>query len=67
MSRGRFFEGLKNNMENKNEGNRNKIIHGDFNCIIVNMERSGRNNTLYICHFNYILSKLIVDNGLGDL
>ena len=31
------------------------------------MERNGRNNTLYKCHFNYALSKLIVDNGLENL
>ena len=32
-----------------------------------NMERDGRNKTLYKCHFNDALSKLIVDNGLEDL
>ena len=31
------------------------------------MERDGKNKTLYRCHFNYVLSKLIVDNGLEDL
>ena len=31
LARGRFFEGLQNCMENKNEGNENKIILGDFN------------------------------------
>ena len=30
--RGRFFEGLQNYMQNKNEGNENKIILGDLNC-----------------------------------
>ena len=54
-------------MENKNEGNENKIILGDFNCTMDKMERDGRNKTLYKCHFNYALSKLIVDNGLEDL
>ena len=54
-------------MENKNEGNENKIILGDFNCTMVKMERDGRNKTLYECHFNYALSKLIVDNGLEGL
>ena len=67
LSRGRFFEGLQNHMENKNEGNENKIILGDFNCTMDKMERDGRNKTLYKCHFNYALSKLIVDNGLEDL
>ena len=54
-------------MENKNEGNENKIILGDFNCTVDKMEKDGRNKTLYKCHFNYALSKLIVDNGLEDL
>ena len=31
------------------------------------MERDGRNKTLYRCHFNYVLPKLIVDNELEDL
>ena len=30
-------------MENKNEGNENKIILGDFNCTTDKMERDGRN------------------------
>ena len=54
-------------MENNNEENKNKIILGDFNCTMDKMERDGRNKTLYKCHFNYALSKLIVDNGLEDL
>ena len=54
-------------MENKNEGSENKIILGDFNCTMDKMERNGRNKTLYRCHFNYALSKLIVDNALKDL
>ena len=32
LVRGRFFERLQNYMENKNEGNENKIKLGDFNC-----------------------------------
>ena len=67
MSRERFTEGLQNHMEHKNEGNENKIILGDFTCTIDKMERDGRNKTLHKCHFNYALSKLIVDNGLKDL
>ena len=54
-------------MENKNERNENKIILGDFNCTMDKMERDGKNKTLYKCHFNYALSKLIVDNGLENL
>ena len=54
-------------MENKNEGNENKIILGDFNCTMDKMERDGRNKTLHKCHLNHALSKLIVDNGLEDL
>ena len=54
-------------MENENEGNENKIILGDFNCNMDKMDRDGRNKALYKCHFNYVQSKLIVDNGLKDL
>ena len=43
MARKRFFEGLQNYMENKNDGNENKIILGDFNCTMDKMERYGRN------------------------
>ena len=50
-----------------NNGNENKIILGDFHCTMDKMERDGRNKTLCKCHFNYTLSKLIVDNGLEDL
>ena len=39
MSRGRFFE-------NKDEGNENKIILGNFNCAMDKMERDGRNKTV---------------------
>ena len=54
-------------MENKKEGNENKLILGDFNCTMDKMERNSRNKTLYKYHFNYGLSKLIVDNGLEGL
>ena len=67
LSRGCFFGGLQNYIENKIEGNENEIILGDFNCIINKMERDGRNKTRYKCYFNYDLSKLIMDNGLEDL
>ena len=63
LARGRFFKGLQNYMENKNEGNENKIILGDFNCTMDKMDRYGGNRTqrLYRCCSNYAL---IVDNGL---
>ena len=58
LTSGRFFEGLQNYMENKNIGNENKIILGDFNCTMFKMERDDGNKTqtLYCC-FNYALSK----------
>ena len=66
---GRFFEGLQNYMQNKNEGNENKIMLGDLNCTMDKIDRDGENKTqrLYRCCSNYALSKLIVDNGLEDL
>ena len=67
LARGRFFEGLQNYMGNKNEGNENKIMLGDFNCSMVKMERDGRNKTLCRCSFIYALPKPIADNGLEDL
>ena len=50
-------------MENKNEGNENKIILADVNCTMDKMDRYGRNKTqrLYRCCSNYTV---IVDNGL---
>ena len=54
-------------MEIKNEENENKIILGEFICTMDKMERDGRDKALNKCHFNYALSKLIVDNGLEDL
>ena len=50
-------------MENKNEGNENKIILGDFNCTMDKMDRYGGNKTqrLYRCCSYYALN---VDNGL---
>ena len=56
-------------MKNKCEGNKNKIILGDFNNTMDKMDRDGGNKTqkLYRCRSNYVLSKLIVDNGLEDL
>ena len=56
-------------MENKNEGNENKIILGDFNCTMDKMYRDGENKTqrLYRLCSNYALSKIIVDNRLEDI
>ena len=53
-------------MENKNEGNENKIILENFNCT---MDKQGRfvgnkKQRLYRCCSNYAL---IVDNRLQDL
>ena len=38
-----FFEGLESYMQNKNEGNENKIIHGDVNCTMDEIDRDGKN------------------------
>ena len=40
---GHFFEGIQKHMENKNKGKENKIIIGDFNCIMGKMDRDGEN------------------------
>ena len=50
-------------MENKNEGNKKKIILGDFICTMDEIDRYGGNKTqrLYRCCSNY---SLIVGNGL---
>ena len=42
---GRFFEGLQNQIQNKNEGNENKIMLGDFNCTLDKRDRGGENKT----------------------
>ena len=39
LVRGGFFEGLQNYMQNKNEGNENKIILGDLNCTMDKIDR----------------------------
>ena len=51
LVKGRFFERLQNYMENKCEGNENKIILGDFNITMDKMDRDGGNKTqrLYRC------------------
>ena len=60
---------LKVKMENRNKGNENKIILGDFNCSMDKMDRDGENKTqrLYWFCSNYALSKFIVNHGLEDL
>ena len=69
MARGRFFEVLQKNMQNKNEGNENKIMLGVLNCTMDKIDRVGENKTqrLYRCCSTYALSKLTVDNGFEDL
>ena len=67
LARGRFFEVIQNYIENKNEGNENKMILGDFNCAMYKIERDGWNKTLYRYCFSYALSKLTMDNRLEDL
>ena len=56
-------------MHNKNEGNEYKIMLGDVNCTMDKIDRDGENKTqrLYRCCSNYVLSKLIADNGFEDL
>ena len=38
-------------MENKNEGNENKIILRDFNCTKDKMDRCGGNKTQMLCKY----------------
>ena len=56
-------------MQNKNEGNKNKIMLGNVNCTIDKIDRDGENKTqrLYRYCSSYALPKLIVNNGLEDL
>ena len=53
-------------MENKSEGNENKIILGDLNCTMDKMDRN-KKQRYHRCGSNYDLSKLILDNRLEDL
>ena len=43
LSRGEFFERQQNYMENKSEGNENKIILGNFNYTMDKMDTDGGN------------------------
>ena len=56
-------------MQNKNKENGNKIMLGVLNCTMDTIDKDGENKTqrLYRCCSNYVLSKLIVDNGIEDL
>ena len=56
-------------MQNINQENENKIILGYLNCTMDKIGRDDENKTqrLYRCCFNYVVSKLIVDNELEDL
>ena len=56
-------------MQNKNEGNENKLMFGDLNCTMDKIGRDGENKTqrLYMYCSNYALSKLIVDSERVDL
>ena len=56
-------------MQNKNEGNENKIMLGNLNCTMDKTDRDGEKKTqrLYRCCSSYALSKFIVDNGLEDI
>ena len=69
LDRGSLFEGLQNYIKNKNKGNENKIILGDFNCTMNKMNRDGENKRqrLYRYCSSYSLPKPIVDNELEDL
>ena len=50
LARGRFLKGIQNYMENTNEGNENKIILGDFNCIVDKKDRYGGNKSGKVKH-----------------
>ena len=55
-------------MENKSEGNENKIILGYFDCIMDKIDRDGGNKTQRLCRCgsNYALSKFTMYNGLDS-
>ena len=64
-----FFDGLQTYMEKKCEGNKSKIILGNLISTMDKMDRNCGNKTqnLCRCYSNYVLSKLIVRDGLEDL
>ena len=60
LARRNFFEGLQNYMENKCEGNKNKIILREFSFTMDKMDRDGGNETKILCRCgsHYTLSKV---------
>lgn len=68
MARARFFERMQTYMKSITQGNENKLILRNFNCTISNMDRDDgrRTQKLYGCRFSFVVSKLIMDNGLED-
>ena len=56
-------------MQDKNEGNKKRIILGNLNCTLDKLDRVGENKTqrLWRCCSNDALSKLIMENGFEDL
>ena len=56
-------------MQNRNEGNYNKIMLGDVNCTMDKIDRDGGNETqiIFRCCSNFVLSKRTFDNRLEDL
>ena len=59
LARERFFGGLQNYMKNKNEGNENKIILGDFNCTMDKWR-----GMVEIKHFINVISIMHCQNSL---
>ena len=53
-------------MQNKNEGNENKIMLGDLNCTIDKIDRDGEKKTqrLFRCCSNYVCLNLTWTMGL---
>ena len=69
LARRRFFKGLQTYIQDKTQGNENKIIIADFNCTLDQKDRDEGNKTnrRYRCHSTFALSKLIMENWLEDL
>ena len=61
LARRRFFEGLQTYIEDKNQGNEKKIIIGDFNNTLdqMNTDVGNKTNKRYRCHSTFSLSKLM--------
>ena len=69
LARGHLFKGLQNYMENKSKRNENKITLWGVKCTINKMDRVSGNKTQTLNRLgsNYVLSKLIIDDGLEGL